>query len=347
MMEELSYMLHLFLRSKEALSEDEIRQIKDVYEQEGREKIESFLRKEKSNVPFASLLFSELGIDADFWKQIHQSYIDRNTPIVELLDQLFEDYYRKGGKTLCVVENFGSLLSSGISIGCFASNDVDLSASVDEKPFLIETFAANGFKFDQRGNHPIDNKQISTFHNPDALNGKGWWLNIMWTTTSRAYMVRQSQYDKRFEAERLKAELYKDTAIRVLGPEAITYYCALHIALEHFFSASPGMSLYCDVDRVVCNRKVDWEVITRWAKEDKAGNRISLVMDVCNDCLATPIPLEKFDTSSPIYKKLRTMVLEGKKHSLKPQLGKLKRLQIELLADGKSVPASLVNRLFS
>lgn len=344
---DIASLLHLFLRPKNALSEDEIRQIKAVYEHEGREKVEAFLRKEKSNVPFASLLLCELGIDTDYWKEIHQSYIDRNILIVKLLDKLFDDYYRKGGKTLCVVENFGSLLSSGISIGCFASNDVDLSASVEEKPFLIDTFSDNGFKFDQRGNHPIDNKQISTFHNPDALNGKGWWLNVMWTTTSRAYMVRQSRYDKRFESERLKAELFKDTSIRVLSPEAITYYCALHIALEHFFSASPGMSLYCDVDRVVRNRIVDWDVITKWAKEDKAGNRISLVMDVCNYCLGTPIPLELFDRSSPVYAKLKSMVIEDEPYTLNPQLGKLKRLQIELLADDKPVFMSLFNRLFS
>ncbi|WP_288275575.1 nucleotidyltransferase family protein [uncultured Prevotella sp.] len=344
---DLSSTLHLFLRSIDALSEDEIRQIRAVYEREGRENVEAFLRKEKSNIPFASLLLSELDIDTEYWKGIHQGYIDRNIPIVELLDKLFADYYSKGGKSLCVVENFGSLLSSGISIGCFASNDVDLSASIEEKPFLIETFAANGFRFDQRGSHPVDNKQISTFFNPDALGGKGWWLNIMWTTTSRAYMVRQSQYDKRFEGERLKAELYKDTAIRVLRPEAITYYCALHIALEHFFSASPGMSLYCDVDRVARNRKVDWDIITKWAKEDQAGNRISLVMDVCNYCLGTPVPIEKFDTSSPIYKKLKTMVVKKGTHSLNPQLGKLKRIQIELLADNKSFSVSLINRLFS
>ena len=88
-------------------------------------------------------------------------------------------------------------------------------------------------------------------------------------------------------------------------------------------------------------------MITKWAKEDQAGNRISLVMDVCNYCLGTPIPMEMFNRSSAIYTKLRSMVVENEPYTLNPQLGKLKRLQIELLADDKPVFMSLINRLFS
>lgn len=344
---DLSSMLYLFLRSKDALTDDEVNQIIEVYKREGREKVEAFLRKEKSNVPFASLLLSELGIDGGYWKQIHQTYIERNEPILALVDKVFDNYYKKGGKSLCVYENFGAMLSSGISLGCFASNDVDLTADVEEKEFLVANFAENGFVLDRRGNHPIDNEQISTFHNPDALNGKGWWLNVMWQTTSRAYMVNQRRFNERLSVERKNGVCYKDTSIRMLQPNAMAYYCALHIAIEHFFSASPGMCLYCDVDRVVRNNKTDWDVIAQWSKEDKAGNRIALIMDVCNSCLAAPIPLEKFDTSSSVYKKLRAMVVDGDSKQLNPQLGKMKRLQIELLADNKPLIPALFNRIFS
>lgn len=344
---EVQKLVPLLLREKETLTEQEVSLIKKHYQQYGRDAFEEVVKSEKSIRPFASLMLSQIDCDSEYWAKVHQEYIYRNTLVLNAVDELFKTYYEKGGKTLVVVENFGALLSSGISIGCFASNDVDVSASREEKPFLIEAFAQAGFTLGQRGSHPIDNNQISTFFNPNALNGKGWWINVMWTTTSRAYMVRQERFDKRFETERVNSECYKDTAIRILKSEAMTYYCALHIAIEHFFSASPGMCLYCDVDRVVRHKNVNWDTIVQWANEDNAGNRISLIMDVCNHCLGTPIPLDKFDRTSSVYKKLRAMVLDEPNHALNPQLGKLKRLQIELLADNKPVFTALMNRLFS
>ena len=87
MTDSLSMMLPFFLRSKEALSDDEIRKIKEVYEREGRDNVEAFLRKEKSNVPFASLLLSDLGIDGEFWQGVHQTYYERNTQILSFLER--------------------------------------------------------------------------------------------------------------------------------------------------------------------------------------------------------------------------------------------------------------------
>ena len=344
---DLQMIIPLLLREKEALAEQDILFIKRLYQQYGRDAFEEVVRSEKSIRPFASLTLSQIDCDSEYWHNVHKEYIDRNTLVVNAVDELFRIYYEKGGKTLVVVENFGALLSSGISIGCFASNDVDVSASKKEKPFLIEAFAQAGFTLGQRGSHPIDNKQISTFFNPNAINGKGWWINVMWTTTSRAYLVRQERFDNRFETERQKSEFYKDTSIRILKPEAMTYYCALHIAIEHFFSASPGMCLYCDVDRVVRHRDINWDTIVQWANEDKAGTRIPLIMDVCNYCLGTPIPLDKFDRTSAIYLKLRAMIVDESNHALNPQLGKFKRLQIELLADNKPVLISLLRRIVS
>ena len=347
MNKEIHAIVHLLLREKEALTDQEIDKIKSLYGQYGREEFETVVKSEKSIRPFASLLLSQIDCDSEYWYAVHKEYVVRNTAVLDLVDGVFKTYYEKGGKTLVVVENFGALLSSGISIGCFASNDVDVSASKKEKSFLIEVFFELGFTLGQRGSHPMDNNQISTFYNPNAMGGKGWWINVMWTTTSRAYLVRQKRYDNRFEIERLHPEIHKDTAIRILRPDAMVYYCALHIAIEHFFSASPGMCLYCDVDRVIRHRNVDWDDIARWAKEDRAGNRISLIMDVCNYCLSAPIPLEKFGRESKVYKRLKSLVVDEANHGLSPQLGKLKRLQIELMADDKPVIYSLLSRIFS
>lgn len=346
MTKELLSNLSLFLHSKSNLSDNQIDKIKYLYKKYGRDGVESFLRNEKSNVPFASLLLSELEIDQAYWKSVHQTYIDRNVKILELLQKVFATYYRRGGKSLCVVENFGSVLSSGISLGCFASNDVDLTADFDEKPFLIEAFAEEGFTLNQRGAHPIDNKQISTFYNPDALVGKGYWLNVMWTPVSRAYLLPQRKIGKRLHEERtLHTECYRDSEIRLLNPTAQVYFSAIHMSSEHFFTASPGISLQCDIDRVVVNRYVDWDKIARWSKDDQQGCRISMGVDICHECLGTVIPLEKFDRSGSTYKRLKSQLFVGD-GVLNCQMGKLKRLYVEIASDDKPILYALISRIW-
>lgn len=347
MTEELMSILPLVLREKEALTETDIQKIKEQYCKCGRDQFEAFLRTEKSNVPFASLLLSEIDCDADYWRTIHNTYVNRSCQIIDFLKPLFTDYYQNGGRTLCVVENFASMLSSGISVGCFASNDVDMTADIEEKEYLKNIFSKNGFVMDHRGNHPMDNKQITTFYNKDVMNGQGYWLNVMWTPVSRTYLLPQSKTSKRLQKERVfNSECYQDTDIRILRPTALVYFCAIHQACEHYYSASPGMTLQCDIDRVVRTRTVDWDSILSWSKEDDYGCRITMSLDVCNYCLGTPVPLDKFDRASKIYKKLRKNILSDKSGQINPQLGKVNRLYVELASDNKPIIWALISRMW-
>jgi hypothetical protein len=342
---ELKYLLPLFLRSKDSLSEKEIIQIKECYKNYGREKVELFIKQEKSNRPFASLLLQQIDCDSQYWEQVHQSYIDSNTKILAFLDKLFSDYYQIGGKTLCVIENFGSMLSSGISLGCFASNDVDITADTSERELLIKVMSDNGFYINKRNNHVSDSKQISTFFNQDVLNN-GYWINIMWKPISRAYLLVQGNYDKRLRFERLNnTECYTNTAIRILKPTAMVYFCALHIACGHYYSASPGMNLFCDVDRVVLYRSVEWEQIIDWSIADKAGIRVKMVLYLCNYYLGTPIPLNILnDVNNKNHIRLRNRLIDTKSGQLVAQDGKLNRLYTELKSDNIPLLWSLISR---
>ena len=67
--------LPLLLREKEALSAGDVETIYRTYKQLGRNGMVDYLNGAKPNKAFASLLLSELDIDAQFWKDVHQSYI--------------------------------------------------------------------------------------------------------------------------------------------------------------------------------------------------------------------------------------------------------------------------------
>ena len=338
----------ILLRLSSSLSEAELADLRREYRNIGCETLDAFLTKNKRMRPFAAEALVAAGCDAEYWDEVHQSYVNRNLKIFDILVNIFTDFEMAGGKTMCVYENFGAVLSSRESIGCFASGDVDLSVNPDEDQIAIDALKKNGFNLDARSDHaPVSTKLLLPFYNPDTLEGKGYWLNIMRKPFCRNFMLVQSKYNKRLSVLRAsETEKYKDTPVQLLNPTPMVYYNALHFACEHHYSASPGMALCCDVDRIVRARELNWETLAKWSNEDDAGLRIRLALDVCNHFLKTPVPLEVFGKENANYKKMRSRIIDFQNNVLVPQVGKLARLRTELASDDKPMALSLITRLW-
>ena len=152
--------LPLLLRIPDILTEEERQAIRTVYASVGRDAVDSILKKEKQSRPFASEVLSVCGCDSDYWSKVHNGYFQRNSAIVEILKSVFEFFHDKGGETLNVYENFGAVLSSGLSIGNFASGDVDFTVEPDEEQLVIQVLQENGFYEEVRSDHAKASDQI-------------------------------------------------------------------------------------------------------------------------------------------------------------------------------------------
>jgi len=347
-MSDIRTILPYLLRVPEILNEDEKSLVKKVYVEMGRDAVDNALKKEKQSRPFASEVLSLCGCDATYWNTVHDEYVQRNTAIVEILQSVFKTFHEKGGNTLNVYENFGAVLSSGLTIGNFASGDVDFTVEDGEAQIAIESLHENGYYEEDRADHIKPSDQLVTpFFNPTALDGKGYWLNIMWKPIARDFMLKQRKYKERLsKLRRMELDTYEATEIKLLPPTAMVYFNALHFACEHHYSASPGMALCCDMDRVIRTREIDWDALVRWSKEDNAGLRLRLALDICHYFLKTEVPLEKFGEPSKYYRKLWNRIVDEKHNYLISQDGKLNRLITELLSDDMSIPVSLFSRIW-
>lgn len=341
--------LPLLLRPFESLSQAEKTTIMDAYKALGRDGFEADLRKEKQTRCYASLVLSQLQEDTDYWQEVHQKYIQRNISILRMVERCCQDFYNAGGKTLSVYENYGAVLSSGISIGCFASGDVDFTVSEDEIQLAKKVFYENGFLLHERNDHAsVSEKLVLPFFNRHALDGKGYWFNIMRKPVARNFMLNQAKTLNRLhELQEGKLEKYGNTEIRLLPPTAMIYFNALHFASEHYFSASPGMALCCDIDRIVRYRTIDWADLKKWSYEDQCGLRIQLALDICQYFLKTPIPKNIFHSKSKQYSKLWNRLVDEHNGFLKPQVDKISRLVTELLSDDLPIFKSLTKRVFT
>lgn len=334
------------LRPFETLTPVEIDELVSGYKAFGKDNFEGWLKKDKQTRCYASLVLAQLPIeDASYWCQAHNEYAERNKQIVQMLIPIFDSFHDKGGKSLCVYENFGAVLSSGESLGCFASGDVDLVVNDEEEQIAFSCLEEAGFTLNHRSDHAtVTNKIVLSFFNPNALAGNGYWLNIMRKPISRNYLLVQAKYKKRLNEECMKCVPYKETSIRLLNPTTLVYYNALHFACEHHYSASPGMALCCDIDRVTRTHNIDWSKLALWAKQDDAGLRLHLAFDVCRYFLKTDIPVESFGVETKHYRRLKNKIIQD--GMMVSQDGKLARLYAELTSDDMPLVCSLISRLW-
>lgn len=341
-------LLPLFLRRNEVLTQEDKSLIRELYCQIGKNNLDNILKKEKQKRPYASQTLALLDCDKDYWSKVHQEYCDRNSAVLEFVKEISKDFYEAGGKSLCILENYGTLLSSKMSIGCFGSGDVDFTINQNEADLAVKIFNKHGFFVTEREGQTFAPERLeSQFYNPRVLNGKGFWINILWKPIIRNFMVVQRKYTNRFEDTKINGTVrYKDTEVRLLEPTAMVYFNALHQSCEHHYGASPDMALCCDIDRVASSNVIDWDKIVRWSKEDNAGIRVQMALDISKYFLKTDIPDNLFGKKTYWYKKLWKRLIDEEHYSFISPEGKWARLVTELLSDNVPVTYALLSRLW-
>ena len=319
--------------------------IKEYYVKNSREFVENTIVKNKI-LPFAACIFVSINCDRNYWEKKHDFFVNKNNAIKTLLDNVFINMQSFGCKTLTLTENFGVVLRSNSCLGCFCSGDVDLYADIGEKEKIESCLNKMNYFCDYRSGRVTEySNQISMFYNPDVLD-EGYWINILWTTTSRAFLI-QDKYNIRLEQERLLAEPIEGTNIRVLKETSLMYFCALHIACGHYYTLTPGLRLYVDIDRLARGSNVDWDLIIKWADDDDAGIRIATVMYLSYKLLKTPIPQKVYQKvfRNRRNKRLINYLYDEKTNQIQNKSNKFRRLYMELASDDSSIVYSLAKKM--
>lgn len=336
----------LLLRSDVSLEEREKNLLLEAYDEYGR----SFFYDLSENnriVPFAAQIFISLACDVSFWSEKLQFYIKRNESIKDLLEDIFSKADHYSCKSVTLTENFAVVLTTGICIGCFSSGDIDLSADLMEKDKITKWLNSFGFfskeQPDQIGEYSGQSMQ---FHNPDIIE-EGFWINVIWKPVTRAFLI-QDKYDKRLSSDRLLAKTKEGSEIRILDDTSLLYFCALHISAGHYYTLSPGLRLYVDLDRLVRNNNIDWSSIDKWEDEDNAGIRISVALYLSHLLLKTPIPKSVIQRAlvNNRSKGLINYLYNSETNQIQGKSSKIRRLYVELASDNKFIVTNFFSRIF-
>ena len=334
---------YLFLKTSQNLSNKEKKIITSFYNYNNKSELKLAFKKEKI-LPFAAHVLMDLDLDHEFWSKIYNKYVNRNIQIKLLVNNIFKEFENNNCNSVVLVENFAVILSSNSDIGDFSSGDVDMYANINEKDNISRVL--NEFDFfsnDQPKKIGEYSGQSMQFNNKDFLNG--FWINIIWKPVTRAFLV-QDKYEKRLKKELLNYKKIKQTNIKVLSDNALVYFCALHISAGHYYTLSPGLRLYVDIDRM-CTLNIDWDKIKLWEVEDNAGIRISFALIICNKIFNSGVPINIFNShlNKSRNKNFLNYLCNESNNLMQTNSNIFHRLYVELLSDNKPFIISLINRL--
>ena len=335
----------LLVREFSSLDSQEKEFIKNIYKNNEKKFIEELIINWQI-VPFAANILYRLDCDKEFWKKTYERFIERNTSIKKILDEVFIKLNENNCKSVTLTENYAVVLLSKICIGNFGSGDVDLSADISEREVITKSLNTVGF-FSKEQPKIIGeySGQSMQFFNENILDD-GFWINIIWKPVTRAFLI-QDKYDKRLKEDRKNAIILDGYNIRILEKTSLLYFCALHISAGHYFTLTPDLRLYIDIDRLVRNVDIDWDAVIAWQDKDDAGIRISMTLYLSKKLLKTPIPEKVFKKLfiNKRSKRLRNYLIDKDSNKIQNKSSKIRRLYVELASDNKNLIYNFVRRL--
>lgn len=313
--------------NSEGITEEEKNIIIEIYCKYGKEFIYQ-QAKTKKVLPFVANTLIHLNLDGEFWSAILDEYRDRNTNILEVLNEAYFALNKHGVKKIFVSENFGALLSSSGDIGLFASGDVDNYADPCEKDKIYRAFEEIGYSRKERysGKHQI----AAEFFPPESKEGlpEGFYISIDFYPLARLKLPCFIEADTFVDWSMVSH--YKDTAIVLPPPTALMYICLLHISL-HSFSRAPDIRLYVDLLNMG-HLQIDYVQIEKLCHRDHTCTRAAVAADICNRLLRTRFP-EAIIGMSQRKEKVKRIVFNSETCDLIYEPHGLTVLKIEMACD--------------
>ena len=343
--------IQICMMSDEAVNDADLAALRDFHNRYGKEELYAFAKKKKV-LPYAAHRLMHAGCEIAFWTDIHNEYLVRNQKVVDLLERVFVAFAEAGINKVCVSENFATVLSSGACLGCFSSGDVDFYCDDVDVDALHAVMESMGFVWSDR--HKRKKSFAREYVSKDAI-GEEFWLNFQWKPMTRK---KTHLYDQRYILKRYHTlfdfvECYPGTHIKYFSPEAALYLNCVHIASGHYYILAPGMRLYADVDRLVRQRKLDWNLVKTWVEKDWLGLRYDMVLRLCLAFLKSPLGEEIFtaEIKGKRFWKLYHFLIDSNTEDFRlPAKGIVPYLffltKVELMSDGTDVVRALLKRFW-
>lgn len=337
----------LFLKIPTTLNTEEIKQIASFYSSSSYDNI-YFEAKNKKIIPFVADVCSYLRLDKKLWDNIINDYKNRNLKIIKMLNDLFYQFHLNNCFSPCVTENFGVLLSLDQNIDCFCSGDVDISIDFEEIHSIKKVLKSMGFSKINRRNYkyPISEEEYLC----PVKYLPQFYINIVWKPVVREkeFTLDQRRVSLWLKKQRRRSVSYKNTNIKILKPESMLIHCIYHISAGHYYTASPGIRLLSEIDRIIRYKNLNWNEIWNQARKLRIIKRLQITLVLTMKVFDTPsINMKSIETKGMMMDILVDSLYHEKNNVmvLREPDSIIEKLWIDVLSDYGNIRESLFNKI--
>lgn len=229
----------------------------------------------------------ELG---EVWQQEVENTRQRLTFLFNQVEKLGEDLGAHD-IPLILLKNGGIAIDIMEDLAECPMGDIDMLCRKSDFHAAHGIILKHGFKFKFRSIYEFEDLDEafadgSTEYSIDN-NGETAWIELAW----RPIAGRWIRKDKEPDADALVKDSHKakSSCCRVLSNEDNLLQVSIHTA-KHSYVRAPGYRLHLDVDRIVSNKSIDWQLFIQKAKAVHSTTAVYFSLYFAHEILGTQIP---------------------------------------------------------
>ena len=276
----------------------------------------------------AAKLSKKIGLELDgIWKKEMNDTRVRLGFLFSKVEEIGEDL-KANGIPLVLLKNGGIAIDIMNDLAECPMGDIDMLCRKSDFMEAHKIILRHGFKFKFRSVYEFENLEEAfadgsteySIQNGDEVA----WIELAW----RPVAGRWIRKDKEPDADELVAASHKAkrSICHVLSNEDNLLQVCCHTA-KHSYVRAPGYRLHMDVDRIVSNNTIDWDLFLEKVKDVHSKTAVYFSLYLSKEILGTKIPSKVLDAIRPSRtKETRIMKMLLKANLMHPHDRKFSKL---------------------
>lgn len=271
----------------------------------------------------------------DYWDDKYNQELQRLSFLKNKANEICEIMSQNGVK-MVVLKNGGIMADIIDDPAACPMEDIDSFVKKADFKKAHELLIQNGFVFKFRSEFEFEELEKayhdgSTEYYIPMPNDEKMWFELSW----RAVAGRWIRLDKEPDTDTLISNAYfaENSKVGILSPEDNLLQVCIHTA-KHSYVRAPGLRLHTDVDRIVSNKNIDWQLFLKKVSKAHVKTAVYFSLLIPNKIFGTNIPQEVFDELKPKKSKekriIRLLDKAGLLYPHKPKFSKIEFLRFQL-----------------
>lgn len=254
-------------------------------------------------------LVKKIGLElGDPWKKEMEETRARLGFLFAKVEELGEDL-KANGIPLILLKNGGIAIDIMDDLAECPMGDIDMLCRKSDFHEAHQIILQHGFKFKFRSQFEFEDLDVAFADGSTEYsiqNGEETaWVELAW----RPIAGRWIRKDKEPRADALvdASHKAKRSVCHVLSNEDNLLQVSCHTA-KHSYVRAPGYRLHLDVDRIVTNNEIDWDLFLKKVEEVGSKTAVYFSLYFAQEILGTKIPARVLDALRPSKSKERKIM---------------------------------------